>query len=90
MIERLLRLIVGIALVVLLVWGGLWVIRIAGFGSLLAVSNETIEPVRPDIPFAPLTDTSRMGTRIVTGAPVATTGTVRSSYRVREFGKAVE
>ena len=39
MIERLLRLVVGIVLVVLLVWGGLWAIRLAGFGSLLAVSQ---------------------------------------------------
>ena len=61
MAERLLRLIVGTALVVLLVWGGLWVIRLAGFGSLLAVSNESLEPVRPDIPFAPLVDTSPDG-----------------------------
>ena len=58
MIERLLRLVVGIVLVVLLVWGGLWAIRLAGFGSLLAVSNESVTPVRPDIAFAPLTDTS--------------------------------
>jgi hypothetical protein len=58
MLERLLRLVVGIILVLLLVWGGLWAIRLAGFGSLLAVSNEAVTPVRPDIPFAPLADTS--------------------------------
>ena len=58
MIERLLRLVVGVVVVVLLVWGGLWAIRLAGFGSLLAVSNESVTPIRPDIPFAPLTDTS--------------------------------
>jgi hypothetical protein len=58
MIDRLLRLIVGIILVVLLVWGGLWAIRLAGVGSLLAVSNESVTPVRPEIPFAPLTDTA--------------------------------
>jgi hypothetical protein len=56
MIERLLRLLVGVVLVLLLVWGGLWAIRLAGFGSLLAVSNASVEPVRPEIPFAPLTD----------------------------------
>ena len=58
MTERLLRLIVGIVLVLLVVWGGLWAIRLAGFGSLLAVSNESVTPVRPEIPFAPLTDDS--------------------------------
>ena len=55
MIERLLRLIVGIALRRSCSSGAaLWVIRLAGFGSLLAVSNESVDPVRPDIPFAPL------------------------------------
>ena len=41
MLERLLRLVVGIVLVALVVWAGLWAIRLAGFGSLLAVSNES-------------------------------------------------
>jgi hypothetical protein len=56
--ESLLRIVVGLALLALVVWGGLWAIRAAGFGSLLAVSNESIEPIRPDIPFAPLEDTA--------------------------------
>ncbi|HET9068781.1 MAG TPA: hypothetical protein VFN28_09050 [Amaricoccus sp.] len=56
--ERTLRVIVGILLLALLVWGGLWAIRLAGFGTLLAVSSENVTPVRPDIPFAPLVDTA--------------------------------
>jgi hypothetical protein len=38
--------------------GALWGLRLAGYGYLLAVSQEELEPVRPDIPFAPLTDDS--------------------------------
>ena len=32
--------------------------RLAGYGYLLAVSQEQVVPVRPDIPFAPQTDDS--------------------------------
>jgi hypothetical protein len=58
MIERALRLLLGIALVLLLGFAALWGLRLAGYGYLLSASQETVTPVRPDIPFAPLEDTS--------------------------------
>ena len=50
MIERALRLIVGIVLVLLLAVAALWAVKLAGFGYLLAVNQESPTPVRPDIP----------------------------------------
>jgi hypothetical protein len=58
MLERALRLIVGVALVLLVAVAVLWGLRLTGFGYLLASSEESPTPVRPDIPFAPLTDPS--------------------------------
>ncbi|MFO1209726.1 MAG: hypothetical protein U1E40_10945 [Amaricoccus sp.] len=58
MLERALRLLVGIVLVLVVAVAALWAIRLAGFGYLLAVNQESPAPVRPDIPFAPLTDPS--------------------------------
>ena len=58
MLERLLRLVVGIVVVLVLVGRRALGVRLAGFGYLLAVSQESVTPVRPDIPFAPLTDPS--------------------------------
>ena len=54
----LLRVLAWIAVLVVLAVGALWGLRLAGYGYLLAVSQETVTPVRPDIPFAPLTDES--------------------------------
>jgi hypothetical protein len=54
--ERALRLIVGIALVLALAYAALWGIRLAGYGYLLAASQDPPAPIRPDIPFAPLAD----------------------------------
>ena len=48
----------GIVLLLVVGLAALWGIRLAGYGSLLAVSQDAPEPVRPDIPFAPLTDDS--------------------------------
>jgi hypothetical protein len=53
-----LRIVVGLVLVALLAVGALWAAKAAGYGYLLAVSQDPPEPVRPDIPFAPLTDAS--------------------------------
>ncbi len=53
-----LRIIAWTAVLLVIVVGAVWGLRLAGYGSLLAVSQETVEPVRPDIPFAPLTDDS--------------------------------
>ena len=58
MIERLLRLVVGIVLVLLLGVAVLWGIKLAGYGYLMTASQESPKPVRPSIPFAPLTDPS--------------------------------
>jgi hypothetical protein len=58
MAERALRLLVGIVLVVVLAVAVLWGIRLAGYGYLIAASQEKVTPVRPTIPFAPLTDTA--------------------------------
>ena len=54
--QRALRVIAGVVVVLALAYAVLWGIRLAGFGYLLAVSQESPEPVRPDIPFAPLVD----------------------------------
>ncbi len=51
-----LRILAGLALVAIIIVGGLWAVRLAGFGYLLSVSNERVEPVRAEIPFAPLVD----------------------------------
>jgi hypothetical protein len=51
-----LRILAWVALLVVLAVGVIWGIRLAGYGYLLAGSQETVEPVRPNIPFAPLTD----------------------------------
>ena len=51
-----LRILVALALLAVLAVAVLWGIRLAGYGYLLAGSQEQVEPVRPDIPFAPLTD----------------------------------
>ena len=55
---RVLRVIVAVALVLVVAYAALWAVRLAGYGHLLAISQESPEPVRPDIPFAPLTDPS--------------------------------
>ena len=56
--ERLLRVVVALVLLVAVGYAALWVIRLAGFGYLLSASQQAPEPVRPDIPFAPRVDTS--------------------------------
>jgi hypothetical protein len=49
-----LRILVALVLVAVLGVAALWGIKLAGYGYLLAVSQDPPEPVRPDIPFAPL------------------------------------
>ncbi len=56
MLERALRLLVGIVLVLVLAVAVLWGLRLAGFGYLFAGGQLSPTPVRPDIPFAPLSD----------------------------------
>ena len=56
--ERMLRILVAVALAAGVAYAVLWAVRIAGFGYLLSASQEAPEPVRPDIPFAPLVDTT--------------------------------
>ena len=51
-----LRVLAWIAVLAVLGVAALWGIRLAGYGYLLAGSQEQVEPVRPDIPFAPLFD----------------------------------
>jgi hypothetical protein len=57
-VERLLRVVVAVVLLVAVAWAALWAVRLAGFGYLLSASQEAPEPVRPDLPFAPLVDTT--------------------------------
>ena len=57
-VERLLRVVVALVLLVAVAYAALWAVRLAGFGYLLSASQEAPEPVRPDLPFAPLVDTS--------------------------------
>ena len=54
----LLRILLGVALVVVIAVGALWAVKLTGYGYLLSVSHESPDPIRPDIPFAPLEDTS--------------------------------
>ena len=54
----LLRVLIGLALLAIVAVGALWAIKLAGYGYLIAVSQDAPEPIRPDIPFAPLTDDS--------------------------------
>ena len=51
-----LRTVAAVALVAVLAVAALWGLKWSGYGFLLAVSGETPEPVRPDIPFAPRED----------------------------------
>jgi hypothetical protein len=51
-----LRILAWVAVVAVLAVAALWGIRLAGYGYLLAGSQEQVEPVHPDIPFAPPTD----------------------------------
>ncbi len=53
-----LRILAGLVLVVAAALAILWGMRLAGYGYLLAISQEQIEPVRPDIDFARQTDDS--------------------------------
>jgi hypothetical protein len=55
-VERLLRVVVAVILLVAVAYAALWGIRLAGFGYLLSASQEAPDSVRPDLPFAPLTD----------------------------------
>jgi hypothetical protein len=57
-VERLLRVVVAVVLLIAVAYAALWAIRLAGFGYLLSASQEAPEPVPPDIPFADLTDRS--------------------------------
>ena len=57
-VERTLRVLVAVALLVAVAYAALWAVRIAGFGYLLSASQQAPEPVRPELPFAPLVDTS--------------------------------
>ncbi len=53
-----LRVLLGLALLVVVAVGALWAIKVTGYGYLIAVSQDPPEPIRPDIRFAPLTDES--------------------------------
>jgi hypothetical protein len=57
-VERLLRIVVAVVLLVAVAYAALWAIRLAGFGYLLSASQDAPEPVRPDLPFAPPVDTT--------------------------------
>jgi hypothetical protein len=54
----LLRIAVGIILLLVVGLAALWGIRMAGYGHWLSATQDAPEPVRPSIPFAPLTDDS--------------------------------
>ena len=56
--ERSLRVLLAVALLVAVAYAGLWAVRLAGFGYLLSASQQAPEPVRPDLPFALLVDLS--------------------------------
>jgi hypothetical protein len=57
-VERLLRVVVAVVLVLAVASAALLAVRVAGFGYLLSASQEAPAPVRPDLPFAPLVDTT--------------------------------
>lgn len=56
--ERLLRVVVGLLLLAAVFYGGLWAVRLAGFGYLLSASQQAPAAVRPDLPFADEVDPS--------------------------------
>ena len=56
--ERSLRVLLAVALLVAVAYAGLWAVRLTGFGYLLSASQQAPEQVRPDLPFAPLLDTT--------------------------------
>lgn len=55
---NLLRAVLALVLIVVIGFAALWGVRLAGYGYLLSVSNDAPAPIRPEIPFAPLVDTS--------------------------------
>lgn len=58
MIETLLRILVGLALLVVLAAAAVAGLHFAGYGHVLNLVQSSPDPVRPAIPFAPLTDTT--------------------------------